>query len=224
MEFYKELLDTLEEGLSPACVTITTFNICRKEDPEEHIHLEWAMKCDEETGEIIFDRPQLALEALKLLTTPRAKYSDFVLRQVFTDEKINMEAPSFNDNLSINFDNFYHFINKLEYSEKYSDKYFIVLAPVLTEIIESGHNLRANEIAEEPIKSLMFKKSALQKEIDTWDKEPKKISLNILINEVERKFLEDHGATIQEVLTNDTNDETLTVNTEVFENEINENI
>lgn len=197
MEFYRELLNTLDEGLAPECITITSFNICKKEDPEEHVHLEWAMKINE-NNELIFDRPEKALEALEFLVTPRAKYSDFVLRQIFTDEKINVDKPSFNEDLSINFDNFYHFINKIEYSEKFSDKYFIVLAPVLSGIIEDSHNLRNNEIAEEPEKSLLIKKTDIQKEIDTWNKKPAAVSLNILISETERKFLEEHGATIED--------------------------
>lgn len=195
MEFYKRLLETLEEGDSLSSINIIYFNICKEEDPEEHVHLEWSMKYDENNN-IIFDNPDVALEALKYLSTPRAKFSEIVIRQVFTDEKIDQDEPAFLPDLSLNFDNFYHFMNKLEYSKKFSDNHFIVLAPTQIEIFEKENTFSKNEIVEEPIKSLMIKKPDLLKDIENWNEKPSSLKINVLIDNDEMEDLQEKGAKI----------------------------
>ena len=202
MDFYKNLLNSLEEAADPACVIIANFNICKREDPEEHVHLEWAMKFDEE-NELVFDRPEIAKEALTYLTGPRAKYSDFLLRQIFTDEKVNVHKPAFDKNMQLDFDNFYHFITKLDYSKDYSDKYFVVFAPVSAEVLLKDNNPRSNEVFDEALHNVITKKKDLKLELASWDKEPGSINLNVPINDLEQERLEELGVKVNRLTTDE---------------------
>lgn len=158
---YGKLLDTLDEGDNPFSFVIVDFNICQKEDPEEHVHLQFSMRKDEE-GNLLFDNHEVVKEVSNWLVSPRVKFADFVFHHVFVDEIIDPETPAIINN-QVNLANFTHFINKLEYSPDHSDKYFTVFAPVPIATLErTWRETKPNEYFDKPLKQVLFKVSEIK--------------------------------------------------------------
>lgn len=156
---YKEFFSNVEEGESWAVVLHVLFNLCDRRDKEEHEHIEWFMQLQED-GSIIYSNTDGPRRTAELVLQSRAKWSNFMVRAIFTDELVD-GTPVTTEALQ-DLNNLFHFMNRWEFSVNSSDKYFKVFDPVPAEVTEEFIDKTKNLVADQPLGRLFWSSKDLR--------------------------------------------------------------